>query len=105
MGLGASQLAGKNRKYTEEFKREAVRQLEQRGERSGADLATSLGVRPAQLYQWRRQYSDTAAQARAERGETADEEVKRLRREVSELRREREILKKAAAFFAKEGER
>ncbi len=95
----------KPKRRDEAFKREAVRQLEHRGDRSVAELAKSLGVYPGQLYAWRRRYADTAAEARAERGETPEEEIKRLRREVAELRQEQEILKKAAAFFARESDR
>ncbi len=93
---------GKRRKYTEEFKREAVRQLETRGDRPARDVAESLGVAENLLYSWRRKYADVTETVRAERGETPDEELKRLRREVHQLRRDKEILKKAAAFFAKE---
>ena len=90
------------RKYPEEFKREAVRLLEARGERTVADVASSIGVAENLLHSWRQRYADTVAQVRQERGETPEEELKRLRREVSRLKMEREILKKAAAFFAKE---
>jgi transposase len=93
---------GKRRKHTDEFKREAVRLLETRGERSVAEVAEGLGVAENLLYSWRRTFSDVSKQVRAERGETAEDELKRLRREVSKLKREREILVKAAAFFAKE---
>lgn len=91
------------KKYTEEFKREAVRLLETRGERTAADVASGLGVAENLLHRWRQVYSDTAAQVRQERGETPEEELKRLRREVTRLKQERDILKKATAFFAKEG--
>jgi len=97
--------SGPRRKFREEFKREAVRQLELRGDRSGEAVATGLGVKLSQIYEWRRKYEDTAAAARKERGESPEEEVKRLRREVAELRQDKEILKKAAAFFAKDGDR
>lgn len=93
------------KKYTEEFKREAVRQLELRGDRTAGAVATSLGVHEGQLYAWRKKYGDTAAQAREERGESPEQEVKRLRRENAYLRRQQEILKKATAFFAKECDR
>ena len=90
------------RKYTEAFKREAVRKCELRGERTVAQVAEELGLKPKHLYNWRRRLEDVTAEARAERGETLEEEVKRLRKENSELREERTILKKATAFFAKE---
>ncbi len=92
----------KRRKYNEEFKREAVKQLELRGDRSVRDVAEALGVAENLLYSWRKTYTDVSATVRAERGETADEELKRLRREVHQLRRDKEILKKATVFFAKE---
>jgi transposase len=93
---------GKRRKYTEEFKREAVRLMEARGERTIADVAESLGVADNLLHSWKRTYADTAAEIREQRGETPEEELKRLRRENVQLKRDQEILKKAAAFFAKE---
>jgi transposase len=93
---------GKRKRYTEEFKREAVRLVETRGERTIADVAQSLAVAENLLHTWKRAYADTAAEVRQERGETPEEELKRLRREVFQLRRDKEILKKAAAFFAKE---
>lgn len=95
---------GKRKRHTDEFKREAVRLMETRGERSIADVAEGLGVLTNQLYDWRRKYSDVSKAVRDERGETPEEELKRLRREVARLNRERDILKKAAAFFAKESE-
>lgn len=92
----------KRRKYTEEFKREAVRQLLTRGDRTCAAVAEGLGVAENLLHAWRKRYGDVAVAVRRERGETPEEELKRLRREVAQLRRDKEILKKAAAFFAKE---
>lgn len=100
--LGNQHMGKKRRRYTEEFKREAVRALEQRGSRSVGDVAASLGVAENLLHAWRRTYADIGEQVRAERGETPEEELRRLRRENARLKQEREILKKAAAFFAKE---
>lgn len=93
-----------NRKYTDEFKREAVRQLEERGTRSAREVGASLGVAPTLLYKWRKRNQQVVAEVRAERGESPEEEVKRLRAEVAKLRRQKEILKKATAFFAQESE-
>jgi len=92
----------KRRRYTEEFKREAVRLLATRGTGTAKDVAESLGVAENMLYAWRRQYEDVTAQVREERGESPEEELKRLRRENAQLKREKEILAKACAFFAKE---
>ena len=93
------------KKYSETFRREAVRKLELRGERTAEEISRELGIAPSQLYAWRKKYKDTVAEARAERGESLEEEVKRLRGEVKHLKRQQEILKKATAFFAKESER
>ncbi len=90
----------KSRKnYTEEFKREAVRAMELRGERTVGHIAKSLGVPENMLHQWRKKLGSQIADTSEE---TPEQELKRLRREVADLKREREILKKATAFFAKE---
>ena len=87
------------KKYTEEFKREAIRAMELRGERTVGDIAKSLGVPENVLHQWRKKLGSQIASTD---DETPEQELKRLRRENADLRREREILKKATAFFAKE---
>ncbi len=88
--------------YTEEFKREAVR-LSKTSGRSLAQLASELGVSRGSLSNWVSQADVNDGKAE---GLTSDErdELRRLRREVKVLAEEREILKKAAAFFARDGE-
>ena len=88
--------------YSREFRRRAVELLESSG-KSVPVLARELGVSPQTLRNWRDQ--SEVDQGRAE-GVSSDErdELRRLRRENRTLREEREILKKAAAFFAREGE-
>ncbi len=88
--------------YSEEFRREAVRLLNSSG-RSIPQLARELGCSPQSLRNWARQVDVDAGKAE---GLTSDEreELRRLRREVKVLAEEREILKKAAAFFAKDSE-
>jgi len=87
--------------YTDEFKREAVKLL-RTGERTIPQLAKDLGVSPQSLRNWSTQLD--VDEGRAEGLSSAErEELKRLRRENRVLAEEREILKKAAAFFAKEG--
>lgn len=88
--------------YSQEFRRRAVELLESSG-KSVPVLARELGVSPQTLRNWRGQVE--VDQGRRE-GLTSDErdELRRLRRENRTLKEEREILKKAAAFFAREGE-
>lgn len=94
-------MSSHTKKYPEEFKREAARLMATRGERSVAEIAESLGVADANLYRWLSKYGSAGGKAVIK--ETADEaEIRRLRKEVERLKVEREILKKAAAFFAKE---
>lgn len=86
-------------KYPEEFRREAV-ELYRSSERSRAEVAKSLGISDGSLATWVK-----AADAAEEPGALdADEraELARLRQEVKDLRMDREILRKAAAYFARE---
>ena len=97
-------MARVRRQFSAEFKLEAVRLVD--GGRPVLEVARGLGVRPDMLRKWRRQLATGADPRDAFPGHgqltSQDEEVRRLRREVAVLREEREILKKAAAFFAKE---
>ena len=88
--------------YPPEFRAEAVR-LARGSDRSIPALAAALGISSEALRHWLRQ--DDVDAGRGQPGDlTADEreELRRLRREVEVLQQEREILKKAAAFFAQE---
>lgn len=90
------------RRHSVEFKKEAVRQLETRGSRTVADVAAGLGISPNQLHSWRNEYGAAKAEQRAARGgETLEEEVVRLRREIQAVKQDREVLKKSIAFFVK----
>jgi transposase len=89
------------RKFTVEFKREAV-QLTRAGDRSVAEVARELGVRPEMLHTWIRQAAGLPGRlAAAARPSSQDEEVRQLRRELARVREERDILGKAMAFFAR----
>jgi transposase len=93
------------KQFTREFKIEAVRLLEG-GQKPGAELARELGIKRNQLYKWKEEIAKHKGEAfpgsgrRALGGQT--EEVGRLRKEVVRLEEENAILKKAAAFFARE---
>lgn len=89
----------KRRSYTEDFKREAVALVTERGYKV-SEAARSLGINGNQLGRWKRLYVDEATGARLSTDER--EELKRLREEVRMLRMEKEILKKASQYFAKE---
>lgn len=94
----------KRKTFSEAFKREAVRLLEQ-GDKSPSDLAIDLGIRRNQLYKWQaqiRKHGDAAFQGPGRKPADPDDEVARLRKELAEVKEERDILKKAAAYFAKE---
>jgi transposase len=92
----------KRRAFTREFKAETIR-LVREGGRSIGEVAKSLDLTESALRQWVRQAEVDAGRGKPGELTTAErEELGRLRREVKTLRLEREILKKAAAFFAKE---
>src|SRR6185295_19847502 len=92
----------KRRKFTAEFKTETVR-LVQAGSRSIGEIARDLDLTESALRLWVRQAEVDAGRGKPGELTTEErEELQRLRREVKTLRLEREILKKAAAFFAKE---
>jgi transposase len=97
-------MAKKRNKYTEEFKRDAVRLMRNRGQRTVAQVADDLGVPANQLHRWAAKFDVRDVAKRNDHGETLEEENRRLRKEVERLKMEKAILKKAAAFFAKENE-
>ncbi len=86
-------------RYTEEFKIEAVKQVTDRGH-AVAEVAARLGVSTHSLYQWIRRYS-TPAPERA-KADAENAEIRRLKSELKRVTEERDILKKAAAYFAKQ---
>ncbi|RJF75703.1 transposase [Deinococcus cavernae] len=91
--------------YTAEFKRQAI-ELAQRPDIGPSRAARDLGISLSALSRWRKQAEQQGSHAFPGHGRTAmtpqEQEIKRLQKELEILRQEREILKKAAAFFAKE---
>ncbi len=87
------------KQYSKEFKGEAVNLVLEQGY-SVPEAAKSLGIATNMLYRWKQQIEEQR-QGKAVSEDERDE-LKRLRKEVKQLRMEKEILKKASAFFAKE---
>lgn len=89
--------------YSKEFKEEAVR-LMGKSDKTAAELARELGVKRNQLYKWQEQISAKGATAFPGKGRQAgpEAEITRLKRELERVTEERDILKKAALYFAKE---
>src|ERR1700678_1384466 len=92
------------RQFTREFKPEAVRLIKERGV-SYAQASADLGVHPTQLRNWVKQLADDPQHAFPGQGQMKPEqlEIAQLKREVLKLKAERDILKKAAAYFAVDG--
>ena len=87
------------KRYPEEFKIEAVKQIVDRGY-SVADVAKRLDVTTHSLYAWLRKYGPDAKEHNTKT--EADAEIRRLQKELKRVTEERDILKKAAAYFAKQ---
>lgn len=95
-------MARKRRSFTNEFKAEAVR-LCRVGDRTIRQVAKDLDLTETALREWiKRADVDAAGSATGELTTDERQELQRLRREVKRMTMERDILKKAAAFFAKE---
>ena len=85
--------------YTDEFRQEAVRLLQMSG-KSARQMGRELGVAQSVLSRWKKQAD--ASETVSDEDQSKGEELRHLRRENARLRMERDILKKATAFFAKE---
>ena len=92
----------KRKKYTQEFKEEAVKLVTEQGYRI-TEAARNLGVDGNMLGRWKRELEGSGENISGLQGGTVMQaELNRLRKENKRLKMEREILKKAAVFFAKE---
>lgn len=96
-------MSKKRARHTAEYKREALRRVID-GKEAALAVARSLGLSKETLYRWMREYRENPQEAFPGNGKltSQDEEIRQLRRKVAQLEEEREILKKAATFFAKE---
>lgn len=88
-----------NKRYPDEFKIEALRQIVEEGH-SVASVAERLGVTSHSLYQWKKKFGPDSASHQAQ--SDAEAEIRRLKKELKRVTDERDILKKAAAYFANE---
>lgn len=89
------------KRYTKEFKAQALELAEELG--NASEAARQLGITDSLLHSWKRQYGvgrDSAVDASTAIEHT--EEVRRLRKEVDELKKVNTILKRAAAFFSQD---
>jgi transposase-like protein len=93
----------KRKSFSPEFKRETVRLMESSGKLT-SDLARELGIPRNRLYKWKEQLAKRGADAFPGKGRRGGEgeEVSQLKAELERVKEERDILKKAAAYFAKE---
>lgn len=87
------------KRYTEEFKNEAVKQVTERGHAAG-EVAARLGMSAWSLSRWIKQRQVPAAERAQATEQTA--ELRRLKAELKRVTEERDILKKAAAYFARQ---
>ena len=90
-----------SKRYPEEFKIEAVRQVSDRGH-SVAQVADRLGVTTHSLYAWIRKFGPDSEHHQANADDQA--EIRRLQKELKRVTEERDILKKAAAYFASQSD-
>ena len=95
------------RRYTEEFKREALELLEKSG-KSMSQIERELGIGSGQLWRWRRQYQLVEQDNQGKHLELSDleaarAEIRRLQRQLAETQEERDILKKTINIFSRPG--
>ena len=88
-----------NSHFTEEFKIEAVKQITERGY-SVAEVSERLGVSSHPLYAWKKWYGQPSSEIKATDAQAI--EIRRLKQELARVTEERDILKKATAYFAKD---
>jgi transposase len=90
------------RKFDRAFKLEVLK-LIQKSNRTIQSIAQELGIHPGVISRWRRQFREQENDAFPGKGHQTpeEEEIRRLKKELADVKEERDILKKAVAFFAK----
>jgi transposase-like protein len=93
------------RKFTKEFKLEAIQLAQSRGG-TASEVARNLGIKPSMLSRWIREYNSDNQYVFPGLGnlKEPDEELRKLRKELADTKMERDILKKALAIFSKKNE-
>lgn len=91
----------RRRTFSAEFKREAVGLVRSSGQ-SASQVARDLGINASVLTRWIREDQGEGSKAFPGHGRPRDEELAALKRELARVKKERDFLKEAAAFFAKE---
>ena len=89
------------RKFSDEYKREAVRLATQPGV-TKSQVASELGLNANLLSRWCKNFSANGAAAFPGQGNPRDEEMTQLKRELARVKKERDFLREAASFFARE---
>ncbi len=93
----------KGTRYSEQFKKDAVHQIVARGY-PVAEVANRLGISEKTLYRWKKIHAGREKDPKARGKEDSAVEIARLKAELRRVTEERDILKKAAAYFAKESQ-
>ena len=91
----------KRRKYSAEYKREAVAMANQ-PDVTRAQIGQELGISPNMITRWARELSDSGSKAFLGQGKARDEEMVVLKRELGRVKKERDFLREAATFFARD---
>jgi transposase len=93
----------KYKRYSPEFKREVLKRTSEDGT-TDKQVCEELGISPRQLLRWRDEFRLLGNDAFPGKGKSRDEEVVKLKQELAKVKQERDFLKHAVVFFAKESE-
>ena len=93
------------KEYSKEFKQDTVRLIVQSG-KATSEVAKDLGINPNVIYRWVRQYREDSENSFPGKGhqKPAEEELRKLKKQLADVTEERDILKKAISIFSKTGQ-